>query len=85
MRTLFAAIATLLALTSAVVSVGRPWLLRRDAFTFNPTNIRVRELVQHKPIVLTNAQRLALGLAPARPHFRSSKLLSTSRGSPRRP
>ena len=80
MRTsLFAVIVALLATAVTAASVGRPWLQRRDASTFNPVNIRVKELLQHKPIVLTNAQRLALGLGPARPNFRSSKFPPVSR------
>ena len=82
MRTLlFAALVTLFATVVAAASVGNPWLLGRDVFTFNPINIHLKDLIQHKPIVLTNAQRLALGLGPARPNLRFSKFQLSSAGT----
>ncbi|EPS98707.1 hypothetical protein FOMPIDRAFT_1165103 [Fomitopsis schrenkii] len=70
MRTfLFAVMVALLATAVVPAFIGRPRLLHRDAHTFNPINVHLRELLQHKPIVLTNAQRLARGLSLARPHF----------------
>lgn len=74
MRTfLFAVMVALLATAVVPAFIGRPRLLHRDAHTFNPINVHLRELLQHKPIVLTNAQRLARGLSLARPHFPRSE------------
>lgn len=77
MRPIFLALLVAFFATDVAAHVARPKALRSEELTFNPTNVHVKRLV-HMPRTLTNAQRLARGLNPARPQLRSSAFLSVA-------
>ncbi|KAH9840862.1 uncharacterized protein C8Q71DRAFT_427196 [Rhodofomes roseus] len=78
MRSVFLAFLVVFFATGVVAHVAR--VSRREELTLNPTNVHVKYLA-HATRTLTNAQRLARGLTPARPKFRSNRRLA-NRGLP---